>query len=251
MMLSARGHKHTCAVEKTVDGRLRVNVNRGDPDRPSVDFNFLVTHAKTGRGLYMHYYQSCSFDRFSGFCRESYEDLKQELISAKRVELGDDTRAEKKATKAFAGTLRAKLLVRSEKLADMIAKFNDITRLDITAVELQKNEPWASPDVEVAVKHVSHRFSFIRDVPAARQRAAAARLIEAMGARRGKVVGTDDEGEEQIFKLSRNVDSFGDFPFDHIAERMVFDPKDLASSDPVREIVKAAGENKAYFETGG
>ena len=252
LFFSARDHQKTVELEQKDDGTVSIDINRGTAGKMPSDFNVLVMNNKNGRGLYLHYYSSCSFSLFTRLAKERYEEIKAARVGREIANTQTARNSETRAKKKFSGTLRGELLVRPERVEELVNELADVRRLELTAVQLRVDDNWFTPKMRANVRHVTHRFTFLREASVLSLRETAIELIRGYGARRGRIIGTEQTGGldpvERIIKLSQNIDTFAEYDFDDIIEEVRFDPKSPEQMPLVIKILGIINSHRSYFE---
>lgn len=213
------------------------------------DFNFFLIHKSTGRGIYQYYHNSCALNPFAYLCKKHYDELKQLKINLALESLSSPTeRTKNNIKKQYSGTLKWEQIVRPEAFEALINTLSKIHSFSISMSTLSQEEKVFRP-LSLQAKKVTHEFKFSDNSMASAIGDNICSLISKLTPDSGRVEGIDSDGFEQIIKLTNNPDSFGEFDYDDVAEKMNFSPKEFAKSWFMKEIVKIVESNSALFIT--
>lgn len=213
------------------------------------DFNFFAISKKTGRGLYQHYHNSCSANQFCIFLKRKHDELRNAHIAAELAKIENPTEKQKAAVrKCFSGAFEWQQLVRPETLDALIASFSEVKAFSFDVATISQPEHQFTALGSFA-KKVTHRFLFSKSAKLNSLVSGIRDVLKSYQPDSGSLEGLDMNGMEQTIHLSNNFDSFGEFDFDDVAEKMTFLPKDFAGSWFMSELIKAAKGKPALFLT--
>jgi len=237
-------------LELTQDsGNVKIEPRDVTEGAQLADFNFFLIHKKTGRGIYQYYHNSCALNPFAYLCRKHYDELKQAKIEQMLGLLKAPTEgAKSKVRKQYSGTLKWVQIVRPEAFDALIKTLSKIHSFSVTMSTLSQEEKVFRP-LSLLAKKVSHEFKFSDDSTVSAIGDNIRSVIDKLAPDSGRVEGIDSDGLEQIIKLTNNPDSFGEFDYDNVAEKMNFSPKEFATSWFMKEIVKIVESKPALFIT--
>ncbi|MHB1174822.1 MAG: hypothetical protein ACYCZJ_06845 [Sulfuriferula sp.] len=212
------------------------------------DFNFFLIHKKTGRGIYQHYYQSCALNQFGYLARKHYEELKKAKIEAEKQ--SDSSVAKiKSIKKQFDGTLEWMQLVRPETFDKLVASFSHIHSFKFKFFTVKDEEPVFRPLANIS-KSVTQAFTFHQNTVVTSVADAIRAALNTFNVDKGRIEGVDSDGIEQVIFLENNPDSFGEFDYDTIADKLKkLAAKDFAGTWFMDEILKVAKAQNALLST--
>ncbi len=212
------------------------------------DFNFFLIHKKTGRGIYQHYHHSCSANQFGYLARKHYEEFKTKRVASETGVNSSETEL-KSARKKYAGTLEWTQMVRPETFDALVSHLSQIRSFDFKFSTISDKEPVFRPLSNIA-KSVTQTFRFTKTVSINNVANAIKQALKMFNIDRGRIDGMDSDGIAQVIFLECNLDSFGEFEFDAIADKMKkFLPKEFSKSWFMLEILKAAKGQEALLAT--
>lgn len=213
------------------------------------DFNFFLLDKNTGRGIYQYYHNSCSLNPFAYLLRKCYDELKQEKIDASISKLTSPTESSKaKIKKQYSGTLQWTQIVRPENFEALVGRLQSINTFTVSMATLDQKES-AFRSISSLAKKVVHEFKFSNDKGTNAIIRSITNFIKRDPPESARVDGIDEDGLEQVIKLTNNPDSFGEFEYDEVTEKMDFLPKDFVSSWFMKEITKIADANSVLLMT--
>ncbi len=248
LFLTIKDQRKTCEILKTLHGQYTIAVRDLEQGSNLVDFNFFLINKNTGRGLYQHYHNSCSLNQFGTFCRRQYDDLKDAKVEEALAECARDTLQNRKRVKfEFAGTLRWEMLVREEGLDDLMAQLFTfkVFEFDVSTITIP-DEGYAP--LNGCIKKDTRRLRFEPKVDAGSIRSGISWLIRKYKITKGKVIGKDEDGIEQIFRLMENPRSFGNYEYEEIADETVLNLDNIEESSFFNEMLQVVEKNRPIFE---
>lgn len=249
LLVTIKDNKKFCEL-KEEGGELKVFVTTIDDDSHLMEFNFFLVNKLTGFGIYQHYHNSCSLNGFGHICRKAYNSEKDLIIKNDINDAGGDTISSTKIKKIrarYKGSLKWEMLVRPEKLEDLINELESIKAFELDFLTLRANEPVFKPLGNIVEKE-RRKFSFVRDTPVKYLASEIGRVIKKLDLKSGRVFGKDENGIDQILKICDNPDNFGEYDFDDLAAKLNFSIDDFDKTWVVKELLKAARENPHIFE---
>lgn len=227
----------------------KVRVNELGKDSGLMDFNFFVVHKETGIGLYQHYHQSCSVASFGELARKSFGEFKEGKIKKEFDALAEKNEKNlEKIKRLNSGRLQWTQLVRQEALEKLISELNKIK-----AFEYRLTTPIVTEDefrpLQNHVLSKSTRIGFVAGTPAKLAAGSIANFVRSGDVSRGRVEGTDSDGNPQYLSILNNPDNFGEYEFDDVAEKLnELDISAFENSWVVQELLRACGENSHIIE---
>jgi hypothetical protein len=246
LFLTVRDHRRFCEMQRQDDGGISITIREVTEGAEVVDFNFLICHKETGRGVYSYYHRSCHFDDLTRHCRDVYREWRSDLIGAAIVEGGNTDQAKRDAEKRYAGLLSGTLLLTPQQIRELVETLHTIKLLEMSFGEVQVGKNWGQP-LHGLVRVAKHTFTFSQNIPIRRLRDRVIQAIERAQIHRGKVVGDTADGIEHAYHLKRNAGTFEELDFDEVAEELAFDFGDLADSVIVKKMETAIKQRPGYF----
>ncbi len=248
LFLTIKNYKLFTELRRNDQGKRIIEAKETATGNDAVEFNYFILHRDTGRGLYQRHHNSCAVGQFFKFCRDQYNDLRDDRIGRSIAELGSDPKpnAVRKARRQFKGGIQTSTQASAGRVQEMLGELKRIRQLEFTVTALDVAEPWAVP-LNGLVKAYTRRIS-LHKAPIARVRAALMQAISDGHLEDGRIRGDDSDDAQRIIQLTENADVFGEYDFDDVA-RMAFDLSDLSKASFLQEMLKTARQNKAYFET--
>lgn len=250
LFLTVKDQRRACEI-RDLGGEFKINVRALADGTSLTDFNFFIVSKGTGRGLYQHYHNSCSFNQFSIFCSRQYDDLRESRREADLVPEGGDEApgiAKRKIAEKYKGGLEWEVMVRQEKLQELLEELKIINFIEYEVATFTADEPTLTP-LEPFVKKETRRLRFHPDMTADGLRSRLGDFVRRGNMRQGRVVGRDHEGIERIYRLLENPDSFGQYEYEDLADEHVLNLEDVAESPFVKEMLSVVEKNKTIFLT--
>lgn len=251
LLLTVKDQRKTCEIKKA-RGQYKLSVRKIAKGTSLVDFNFVIVHKLTSRGLYLHYHQSCSVKQFTYFCRKMYHQLRDEQRDAKLALLGKNPTvaqvdAVKKAHPMRGGSIEIELMVRQENLGDLISELRTINSLDFNFLAVTDEESMFRP-LGDKVREVHRGVTFTRSTGVNDVKDAILNIIRANKISRGSIAGHEEDGTPRILDLEKNLESFGEFDHDDIADEVTLNLSAVEQSPLLKKMHTAARADKMIFE---
>lgn len=248
LFLTIKDQRKFAEVQKS-GGKYEISVRDIEQGKNVVDFNFFAIHQLTRRGVYLHYHQSCSLGQFTGFCKDQYDTLKDELIQHAITDEGASSEGQRdKIKRRFKGSLKYETMVRQESIQALLQELGKIRSFEFDFLNVVAHQPVFTP-YDGTARRVSHKVSFKKNGRLGAIRQAILGSISAGGLENGRVEGRDLQGVERIIKLTDNPDYFAEYEHDIVAGNMEFDLDKLSEAWAVNRIVEIAKNRKGLFET--
>lgn len=147
LLITVKDQKRFCELFDA-NGKLTVRVNELGKDSKLMDFNFFAINKKSGFGMYQYYHQSCSIGSFGYLSKSRFNELKDLAIKKELDEFGKESisnKQEKAVKRKHKGTLDIELLVRKEKLGELIAELDAVKSFEYSVLSLDIQEPEFGP----------------------------------------------------------------------------------------------------------
>jgi hypothetical protein len=201
------------------------------------DFNFLVMNAKTGRGAYAHYHQSCGFDDFTQYCRDEYRQLKEKLMDdAKRAIPGAKKKDEDEIKRKFKGLLQGNPMLTKGDVAKLVKQLAEIDSLELNFTEISVAQQFARPLAGVATLE-RRIYRLDKKQPLSRLVNAVRETIRLANAEKGRVVGSGDNNLTRIVNLQKNLGVFAELDFKQTVTKESFDVGNLKGSPTLQAML--------------
>lgn len=232
VLLTIKDEKAFCKMRRARGGRFTISPEELEEGTNMVAFNFFILNSATGRGLYQHYNHSASTNTFCGFCSERFRGLKKARIeeAARKAGLDPESRSirVRQIKNRFSDKLRYSVLIRQEAFDELVRDLSSIKSFDFEFATLGEKEKDFLPLGEHA-KRVSHRMVFSNN-PSPHQIKNGIIGLNRIGLKRGKVKGIDPNGNEAVYKVMNNHQSFAEFDYDEVIRTVEIDSDNLVDS---------------------
>lgn len=250
LFVTVKDQKKFCELSKK-DDKLEIIVNNIGKNRNLMDFNFFIVNKKNGLGIYQYYHNSCSTNQFCYFCNRIYNEINGKTQQKEISSYGgaDITNKEKrKIEKKYSGTLKWELLVRKEGLPELMKELDKIKSFEFDFAYLQAKEHEFKP-LEKFVKKERRKLSFVQKSPAQFITTEICSLADKLNIKTGRVFGQDVDGIERIIHIYDNLDNFGEYEYDDVAERLnALDMDKFEESWVTRELLSASESHNHIFK---
>jgi hypothetical protein len=245
LFVTNRDQRKLTELGQAAKGKFKITVST--LKNKLVDVNLWLIHKKTGKGLYQYYHRSCTLSQFGTFLAMQYDAQSEKL---EREELaGASTDAARKAVKKkYSGTLEAAVMVRKERLKQLMEELKQINAFEFDLVEISVKEPTFT-QVSGMVSSERHTIRFDRKVSVVSKiRSAISEAIRERGIATGRVLGKDARNLDRILKIVDTPDTFGRYDYDAVATDASFDVDALEASPFLQEMIAVAEKNREHFE---
>lgn len=250
LLVTVKDQKTYCELVES-GGKLTVKVNELDAASNLMDFNFFVINRKSGLGLYQYYHQSCSLNSFGYYCASRFSDHRKAVIDNAMEQSSPDeltVAKEKLIRKKHNARLRWEILVRKEKLKDLIEELERVKAFEYSFASLTVDEPKFKP-LESHVRKESKRISFKVGSPVGKIASVLSGFVSSSDIESGKVIGTDVDGIDRVLRITDNPDNFGEYSYDDIAPRInSLNIEKFEESWVIQELLAKCVQNKHIFE---
>lgn len=228
LMLTTRSAKSFCQMRRDQQA-FTVTKAQLEDHTNMVDFNFFVISPETGRGLYQHYYQSATLDRFCGFCGSRFNELREAKIQAECDALGTPTDRQKQAIQQqYLDHLGHAPILRSGDFAQRVSQLAQVKELSWEFATYKPQERDFQTIADKA-KRVAHHATFTKN-DAVSVRNAIANIAKKRGFYKARVVGLDSEQREQVYNLLFDSERFAEHEYDDWVTTVKIDSRDLVAS---------------------
>ena len=249
LLLTTKSHKKACELVNS-DGKLKITVTAVADNSERVDFNFIVVRLASQKGLYLQYRGSWSINSLGAFLHSRYVDsarvAREHEVSAKNIPATGKA-AKEIRQKYKTPTLEMKLIVRQQKLAELLDRLKSIRSFDFTLTTLTMKNRWFSP-LREAVTSEDHTIKFRSDVTKKSLIAGLTKAISVAHITKGKIYGNNECGIRDYVDLVENPDVFEAFDFDDIAEEHNLDLSNIRSSGLLQRMRAVLDEHAHIFE---
>lgn len=250
VLITIKDQKRFCELASEM-GELKIKVNDLEKGHNIMDFNFFVINKISGFGLYQHYHQSCSVNQFGYLMSHRYSLLRDSKVKSE-IELEQNKSQkklnEKSIKKKYAGQLAWHILVRKEKLKEILGEFEKIKSFEFDFLHLEAKEKEYEP-LSPYVKKERRQFGFIQNSPVHVLSQEIGKIVNSIGITKGRVVGEDKNGIERAIRIMDNPDNYGEYEYDDITKKLNLLTLDkFESSWVVEELLKKCQNFKYIFE---
>lgn len=250
LLVTVKDQKTYCELVES-GGKLTVKVNELDADSNLMDFNFFVLNKLNGLGLYQYYHQSCSLNSFGYYCASRFSEHRKAAIEAAigAVPVDNLTASkEKQIRQKHNARLKWEILVRKEKLKNLIEELERVKAFEYSFASLTAQEPEFKP-LEKFVRKETKKLSFTTGSPVNKIASTISNFVGTSQIESGKVIGMDSDGIERVLRITDNPDNFGEYSYDDIAPRInSLDTATFENSWVIRELLEKCQQNKHIFE---
>lgn len=250
LLVTVKDQKTYCELVQN-GGKLTVKVNELDPDSNLMDFNFFVLNKLNGLGLYQYYHQSCSLNSFGYYCASRFgEHRKAAIDEAFSTQVNGSMPAinEKIIRQNLNARLVWEILVRKEKLQDLIEELERVKAFEYSFATLTVHEPEFKP-LESFVRKETKKLSFTTGSPVKQIASIIANFVGSREIESGKIIGMDSDDKERVLRITDNPDNFGEYSYDDIAPRInSLDMEAFEKSWVIEELLEKCAQNKHIFE---
>ncbi|WP_291933821.1 hypothetical protein [Limnohabitans sp.] len=210
------------------------------------DFNFFIVHAVTGRGLYQHYHQSCTFTQFGSFTKKYYDSLKAKLIAEATKDV-TNKKEQGKIRQRYKPPLTWSYFFRKESFDSLIEKLSRIKSFSFGISTINATEPVFTPLGGIS-KSVRQTYSFSKDAKLASILPAIRSALKSVSIDDASVDGVDDKDEAITIHLESNLDPLAEYDFDDVANRMAkFNPAIFEKSWMTTELIRIFKSKGSLF----
>ena len=219
LLLTIKNHKRFCEL-RDEGGALKIKVNTVGSDSDLMDFNFFVINTLNGLGLYQHYHNSCSINQFGRLLRRKFREIQDKLYKEELEAAGElSKKEENKLKKKYKPSMSFELMVRPEKLEELVKGLETIRSFEVDFFALKADEPEFAP-MSPYLKKERRIFSFRRKTKAKDVVGIIKDAVTNLSIIRGRVIGRDVSNIERIIRISENPDNFGEYDYDFVAEKV-------------------------------
>ena len=219
LLVTVKDQKTFCELVKR-SGKLVVKVNELDGDSNLMDFNFFVINKTTGFGIYQHYHQSCSVNSFGYFNNRRFSEYRDSKVHAEISAIPEHkltASKERAIRRKFKGYLKWEILVRKEKLKDLIEELERVKAFEYSFAALTVEEPEFKP-LKQYVKKERTTLAFSPKSPVKLLAETITSIVTKNRIDSGKVVGVDCDGIERVLRITNNPDNFGEYSYESLSE---------------------------------
>jgi hypothetical protein len=250
LLVTVKDQKTFCELVES-GGKLTVKVNELDADSNLMDFNFFVLNKLNGLGLYQYYHQSCSLNSFGYYCASRFSEHRKDAIESALACVSEEELTSSKdrhIRQSHSARLKWEILVRKEKLKDLIEELARVKAFEYSFASLTAKEPEFKP-IENFVRKETKKLSFTTGSPVNKIASVLSNFVNGHQIDSGKVIGMDSEGIERILRITDNPDNFGEYSYDDIAPRInSLDTAAFERSWIIQELIAKCSQNKHIFE---
>ncbi len=251
LIVTVKNQRTFCELRETGTS-FKVRVNQLDANSNIMEFNFFVINKDSGVGLYQHYHQSCSIGQGINLIKKHFAKLKDLKRKVKKEELIASgtlpNKAEKKVKKIFKGFFKWEILVRKDKLAEVLSELERIKALEIDLAYLEPDSKEFG-QLSGFVRKQRRKFSFIKKANPYNLIQPIVSAVNKSDTKSGRVFGIDDQGVDRIIKIQNNPDNFGEFDYDEVATHINnLDVSDFKESWIIHKLKEACENNSSTFK---
>lgn len=249
LLITIKDQKRFLELKEQQGGKLRVEVRELEAGTLGMELNYFVQYRETGTGLYLYYHHSCALNQFAAVLGDRYSEHKLARIAQDINAAGGEgiSKAKKAAIrKNYKGELSHVQLVTDEDLDDLMQQMHAIKSFEFTVSSVKPDDPIFAPISKYVRKRVE-RVVFQKEYGVSAIAAGIKKITKLASPDKGRVIGVDESGVEQIANLLNNYETFGEYEFDDEARQLTFDLDDFHQSPMVKKMKQVIEEHPAVF----
>lgn len=248
VVITVKDQKKFCELANDGDS-LKIIVKDIEDDHNIMDFNFFVLNKTNGFCLYQHYHHSCSAPQFGFLLSNTHTSLRMSKVQAE-IESQDAISESKKKfiNKKYAGRMEWQLLVRKDKLKDILLELERIKSFEFDFLTLEAKEKQFQP-LSGLISKSRERFSFTPKASVASIANGITDTIDIFKLKKGRIIGEDENGIQRVISILDNPDNYGEYEYDEVASRLdSLTLEAFESSWIIEELINKCSEFKHMFE---
>ena len=241
LIITIKNQKSFCQLVE--DGPSpRIVVERLNPNRRIMDFNFFIINRTNGRGLYQHYHQSAGLDVFGNFLRVLFTN--QRLSLAETATQRGDERA---ASRLLKGRFRLAIMATRDNYKALVRELQSVDKFEFDCLEFG---PAQDPLRGMApyLRGRKHSARFKPDTVPGVIADQIGNVLAAHAIQRGRVTGVNQAGHETVIQLVKNKVRFDVLEYDEIAELMAFELDSFVNAEIIDILLGVKDANIEVFE---
>lgn len=246
LLLTIKDMRKFCTILNE-EGKVKLTAHELRKNEQVADFNFFIFDPVKSRGMYQHYYHSCSLPAFNVIAKSIYNEI---LKRYKDIEINkhpgskEDLKFLAAMRKKYFGTLHWSIIERKGKFEERIRQLRELTAIEFEYKVLETEEQPFEP-LYPYLKRAKHTMSFNTGGGAAKKIAAVANWFSEQEMRKAKVVGLDEHGVEVTYKLFNDYDKFATFNYDDLVPSLSLDRDDVENSINNNAVIKSLQQEYA------
>jgi len=250
ILVTVKDQKTFCELTSK-SGKLIVKVSELEAHSNLMDFNFFVLHKTTGFGMYQHYHQSCSVNSFGYYNNRRFYEYQKSKADAEinaTPEHKLTTAKEREIRKKYKSNLKWEILVRKEKLKDLIEELTRVKSFEYSFASITVDEPEFKP-LKQYVKKEQKKLAFSPSSPVGSLANAITSIVGRKNIDSGKVLGVDCDGIDRVLRITDNPDNYGEYAYDDVATKInALDVTEFEKSWVIQELLDKCAEYNHIFE---
>ncbi|MFT4194883.1 hypothetical protein [Ottowia sp.] len=251
MVVTVKDQKTFCRLVSG-NGSLLVKVDELELDTKLMEFNFFVLNKATGTGLYQYYHQSCSLSSFGYLVTKRFREYRESIIQAEIEKIPLDDRSDSRVNKIrkhFKGQLKWEMLVRAEKLEELIAELARVKSFEWTVATPAVRQEYFKP-LAPYIRNQKSKLAFTVGAPVNTLAKAISAAVVKLGAIKGRIEGQDAEGLDRVLRILNNPENYGEYDYDDLAGKLHnLDLTQFQKAWVATELIKACKDQAHIFET--
>lgn len=255
LVLTIKDMKKFCTlVEK---GKvIQVIEHKLNDNESMTEFNFFIFDVKNKYGMYQYYYHSCSLKSFiRTILYRIYNENVRDRLNSKKTKLEDAGNSEqviRRKLEEYRGTLHYSIIERRGAFEERIRRMRKLDSVEFEILAPIDKVFSGFARLTDAFKKQKYTFSF---KPEVRTKGWLTDTIAAYFAKnkptRAVVKGEDAQGEDTVYKLVNDFDSFAEYNYDDLVQSLMLDSSDIEKSisgnDIVKKLIIEYDKKKEYF----
>lgn len=234
------------------DGSLLVKVDELELNTKLMEFNFFVVNKATGTGLYQYYHQSCSLSSFAYLVARRFREYRESLVQAEMDKIPEGERTEAKLTKVrkhHKGQFKWEMLVRAERLEELIAELQRVKSFEWTVATPTVDQEDFKP-LAPYIRNQRSKLAFEVGAPVQSLAKAISAAVTKLGVVKGRIEGQDAEGLDRVLRILNNPENYGEYDYDDLAGKLHdLDLTQFQDAWVVKELIKSCKDQAHIFET--
>lgn len=252
LLITIKDQKTFCELSGDGDS-LKIIVNDVAKDKSIMDFNFFVLNKKSGIGMYQYYHQSCSFNQFGYIASRFYKELRQskmqsEIDTLKRQKLPkiDEEKNIKTLKKKYNFSMKFQIILRTEKLEDILNEFEKIKSFEFDYAEIIPQERGYT-QLKGFVKKERIKLNFIDASVKGLSSAIVSSLADSKLSN-GRISVEDNNDNERSIDILNNPDKFGEYEYEDVTQKLNSITLDnFKDCWVIKELLKVCSEKSHIF----
>lgn len=251
LFVTIKDHKKYCELRDD-GGKFRIQVSKVGDDSNLMEFNFFIINKTSFCGIYQYYHSSCSLGQFVGFVREIWKEYKMEKIEKEASGLVNIGRARskdaalKRARRKYKKNVGYSMYYKPESFQELVSELKKIKYFEYKASTRVIPDDSFGPQNK-RIGFVTQKIQFASQSIVNKIGRDIANFVSRENITNGRIFGVDQFDVERSIYIQENVENFGEFDFDDIADYVELDLDNFSESWVTERLIESAEENRALF----